>query len=266
MININSKDNEKIKYAKSLLKGKHRKEEEKFLVEGLRIIKQSIECDCEIDYVLYTKEFEKKNEEFIAYLETLNIRLYSIDEKLVKEFSQTENTQGVFAIIKSKVFTLDDVFKEDNDFLLILDRIQDPGNMGTLIRSADASGVNGIIVLKGSVDVYNPKVIRSTMGSVFNSIIVEEDNSCLIKLKNEGYKIISSSLETDKYYHDINYTGKIALVIGNEGNGIDEYILDNSDEKVKIPIYGKAESLNAAIAGGILMYDIKNKLVKNKIV
>ena len=262
---IKSKDNERIKHAKSLLKNKYRKEECKFVIEGLRIIKQSIECECDIDYILYSDDFAQKNIEFVEHITVNKIKSYLIDNNLVKELAETENAQGVFAIVNSTKYTLDKILKEEIEFVLILDRIQDPGNMGTLIRSADASGVCAIINLKGCVDIYNPKVIRSTMGSIFNTVIIEDEQNCISILKENGFTIVSSTLETNKYYNEIEYNGKIALVIGNEGNGIEPEILKNSDELVKIPIYGKAESLNAAIAGGILMYDIKNKLIKNNV-
>ncbi len=145
---------------------------------------------------------------------------------------------------------------------MILDRIQDPGNMGTIIRTADSAGVEAIIALKGCVDIYNPKVIRSTMGSIFDmNIINASQDETVDMLKSLDFNIVSSYLNTDNFYDKIDYGSKVALVIGNEANGINEELVSKSDILVKIPIYGKAESLNAAISSAILMYEIKKSLI-----
>ena len=134
--------------------------------------------------------------------------------------------------------------------------------MGTIIRTADAAGVDAIINLKGCVDIYNPKVIRSTMGSIFDMNIIQATQDDTIRvLKDKGFEIVSSYLNTDNYYNNVNYKDKVALVIGNEANGINDNLIKSSDTLVKIPIYGKAESLNAAISSAILMYEIKKSLV-----
>lgn len=141
---------------------------------------------------------------------------------------------------------------------MILDRIQDPGNMGTIIRTADSAGVDAIIALKGCVDIYNPKVIRSTMGSIFDMNIIDaSQDETVDMLKSLDFNIVSSYLNTENFYDKIDYGSKVALVIGNEANGINEELVSKSDILVKIPIYGKAESLNAAISSAILMYEIK---------
>ena len=151
---------------------------------------------------------------------------------------------------------------QDDKFVLILDRIQDPGNMGTIIRTADSAGVDAIILLKGCVDIYNPKVIRSTMGSIFDmNIIQTTQDEAVDFLKANNFDIVSSYLHTESYYNETTYDGKIALVIGNEANGINDELISKSDKLVKIPIYGNAESLNAAISAAILMYEIKKYLV-----
>ncbi|CDT31666.1 spoU rRNA Methylase family protein [Clostridioides difficile P31] len=145
---------------------------------------------------------------------------------------------------------------------MILDRIQDPGNMGTIIRTADSAGVDAIIALKGCVDIYNPKVIRSTMGSIFDMNIIDaSQDETVDMLKSLDFNIVSSYLNTENFYDKIDYGSKVALVIGNEANGINEELVSKSDILVKIPIYGKAESLNAAISSAILMYEIKKYLI-----
>lgn len=261
-VEITSKDNERIKYTKSLLKSKKRNQEKKFMIEGYRIVKQAMQCSATIDYIVYNDEFLNKDEhkEFIQGLELEGYKMYKTTNKLFKEMCDTEKSQGIIAVVEYKEYSLDDSLKEASDFIVVLDRIQDPGNMGTIIRTADAAGAQSIILLKGCVDVYNPKVIRSTMGSIFDINIVNCVDEDLDIIKNKGFNIVSSYLNTDNYYNRVDYGDKVALVIGNEGNGIKDEIIDKSDILVKIPIYGKAESLNAAMASGILMYEIKNKL------
>lgn len=145
---------------------------------------------------------------------------------------------------------------------MILDRIQDPGNMGTIIRTADSAGVDAIIALKGCVDIYNPKVIRSTMGSIFDMNIIDaSQDETVDMLKSLDFNIVSSYLNTENFYDKIDYGSKVALVIGNEANGINEELVSKSDILVKIPIYGKAESLNVMISSAILMYEIKKYLI-----
>ena len=257
---IKSKDNEKFKYLKSLLKKKNRMREKKYMVEGYRIIKQAMETGEKLHMAVFCESFEKNEfcEAVLNELESQGTRLYKLSQKLFDEISDTQNSQGIIAVAHMKSIGMKEQIEKGTRFILILDRIQDPGNMGTIIRTADAAGVEAIVLLKGCVDIYNPKVLRSTMGSVFTMPIlsVEDPDSAIGILKAEGFAVASSILETDSYYDEISYPQKIALVIGNEANGIDQSIIERSDIKVKIPIYGKVESLNAAIAAGILMYKI----------
>lgn len=261
---INSKDNDKIKYTKSLLKSKTRNKDKKFLIEGYRILTLAVECNASIEYVFINEDFEKKEEhkEILEKLEKLNITLYKTTNKLFEDFCDTKNTQGVVAVVKFSENNLKNEISKEDRFILVLDRIQDPGNMGTIIRTADACGVDSIILIKGCVDVYNPKVIRSTMGSIFDMNLVSLDEEEAIKLLNKkDFKIVSSYLDTENFYNDVEYDYKTALVIGNEANGVSENIIKNSDTLVKIPIYGKAESLNAGISSAILMYEIKKYML-----
>lgn len=260
---ITSKDNEKIKFTKGLLKSKIRNKEKKFIIEGYRILTLAIESKVKIDFVFINEDFLKKkeHEDFLKVLQNKNIQVYKTTNKIFEEFCDTKNTQGIIAVVNFNE-KLNNKLNENDKFVLVLDRIQDPGNMGTIIRTADACGVDSIVIVKGSVDVYNPKVIRSTMGSIFemNLIFADEDYALEI-LKENKFNIVSSYLNTDNFYNDIEYDYKTALVIGNEANGISQNFIDNSDTLVKIPIYGKAESLNAGISSAILMYEIKKYLI-----
>ncbi len=259
-IMITAKDNEKVKYTKSLLKTKNRTKESRFIIEGYRILTLAIECNADIEYVFINEDFENK-EEHINFLEILkekNMKTYKTTNKIFDDLVDTETTQGILGVVRFKQKNIEESLDDDSRFVLILDRIQDPGNMGTIIRTADAAGIDAIIALKGCVDIYNPKVIRSTMGSIFDMNVIhatQDEALRLLKLKN--FDIVSSYLDTNNFYNSVEYNYKTALVIGNEANGINEELVSKSDVLVKIPIYGKAESLNAAISSAILMYEIK---------
>ena len=154
-IMISSKDNEKIKYTKSLLKTKGRTKEGKFIIEGYRILTLAIECEANLDYVFINEDFENKKEhlDFIKVLKEKDIKIYKTTNKIFKELVDTENTQGILAVLRYKERDLVNNINQDDKFVLILDRIQDPGNMGTIIRTADSAGVDAIILLKGCVDI-----------------------------------------------------------------------------------------------------------------
>ena len=182
-IMITAKDNEKVKYTKSLLKTKNRNKESKFIIEGYRILTLAIECNANLDYVFINEDFEKKEEhvEFLEILKEKNIKTYKTTNKIFNDLVDTENTQGILAVVRFKQRKIEENLNDDHRFVLILDRIQDPGNMGTIIRTADAAGVDAIIALKGCVDIYNPKVIRSTMGSIFDMNIIQATQEEAVK-------------------------------------------------------------------------------------
>ncbi len=139
--------------------------------------------------------------------------------------------------------------------------MQDPGNVGTVIRTADAAGYSGILIIKGTVDVFSPKVVRACTGSLFRMpiLFVDSPNEAIQMLKDNGKKVVSTGFDTDKYYYEIDLTQNIGLVIGNEGNGICDEFKNNSDEIIKIPMFGNIESLNASVAAALLMYETMRK-------
>ena len=192
--------------------------------------------------------------------------------------SDTKNPQGILAIVKRLEYTMEDVLgknaskceeksgeKEKNPenhqirvpHVIVLDNLQDPGNLGTIFRTAEAAGATGILLSSDSVDVYNPKVIRSTMGSVFRVPFFYTDDleQTVLDLKARGIRVFAAHLAGKNNYEQEDYTGNTAFLIGNEGNGLTEKLSDMADTWVKIPMEGKVESLNAAIAASILMFE-----------
>ena len=238
-------------------------------IEGRNPIIEALRSDRPIDKLMISNTSKEGSiKKIIGMAKDKNIVVQYVDRNKLDEISTSHSHQGVIAVVSDyKYYELEDLFeiareRGEDPFLIILDEITDPHNLGTIIRTADSAGVDAIILLKGCVDIYNPKVIRSTMGSIFDmNIIQTTQDEAVDFLKANNFDIVSSYLHTESYYNETTYDGKIALVIGNEANGINDELISKSDKLVKIPIYGNAESLNAAISAAILMYEIKKYLV-----
>lgn len=251
---ITSKDNEVYKNLKKLKTKKYRDLEGMFLAEGRKFLEFK-----ETPKIIIFKE--GVSEEIIEMAKDHDCRKIILTEKLFKELTSQENSQGVIICYNSKINELENL--EDN--IVILNRVADPGNLGTIIRVADAAGFKDIILTKGSVDCYNDKTVRSSMGSILSmNISYIDENEVVEFLKEKGYKIVVTALEKDSVpYTKMKLEEKNAFVFGNEGEGVSQDIIKSSDEKVIIPIYGSAESLNVAMATGIILYDVRNRL-KNR--
>lgn len=267
MNTIISNQNPLIKELKLLKERKYREEKKLYFIEGLRFVEEAIKESAEIVKIYISEKFEetKGGKEILFKINDMQYDTIFLTDKLFREVSDTENPQGILATIKVKTFELTDL-SLDLGFFLILDSIQDPGNMGTIIRTADAANANGIIVLKGCVDVYNPKVLRATMGSIFHQPIYFYENAAdlIARLKEKGIKVFASHLKGSSNYFEHDFRENIAFVIGNEANGINEEIALLADELVRIPMPGRAESLNASVAASLLMYEVVRQRLSNK--
>ena len=238
---ITSKDNSFIKSVLKLKTKKGRQKTGEFILDGYRIVMHAIENNIELTAIIMTEEFSKAHEvEFANKIIT--------SESIMKTLVETESPQGIIAIAKIKELPI------KNGPVLFLDQIQDPGNLGTLIRTAEAAGFGGVMLRKGCTDPYSQKSIRSSMGSIVSiPIITGLETDDLLKL---DYKIYGAALEGGKPYKKVSYPSESVLIIGNEAGGIAKEVLDIVHERVYIPMKGDVESLNASIAGGILMFEI----------
>jgi TrmH family RNA methyltransferase len=260
MQKITSSKNPLIKEIKSLRNRKHREEKRLFFIEGEKLVKEAIHEKMELVRIFVSGKYIKDSS--LDYLKSDNIIV--LNEKLFKEISDTETPQGIIAILKQKTNTFNDVFNKNN-CIVILDTIQDPGNMGTIIRTVDAAGFSGVLASRGCVYVYSPKVTRSTMGSIFRVPICTGVNivECIKDLKARDIKIYASHLNGESNIYDVDMIADFAIVIGNESKGISQETYANSDVLVKIPMLGNAESLNASVAAGVLMYEcVRQRLLK----
>ena len=271
MQRISSKDNSLIKHIKRLKEKKYRDEYGEFIVEGLKVINEAIQEKADIRHIVVCDGCDNSEmiESHLKY-EMARLDFIYVPQNIFKMISDVENPQGVLAVI-GKIKTNRDDNKEagqtsktlktssidlNEDIILALDDIQDPGNLGTILRTADSVGLNQILVSKGTADAYNPKVVRSTMGAIFRVNVIECDNlkETLKELQSEDYKVMTTSLKAKKSIYEVDYKKKI-IVIGNEANGVSKEILNLADEKVIIPMLGKTESLNASVATGVILYE-----------
>lgn len=258
MLEISSSQNPLIKEIKGLNRKKNRWKNRLFLIEGIKIIEEAIINEIKIKHILFSNSFFDSEEGSIFYEEIKNRdNIAKVSDSLFNSISDTENPQGIMAICEFNIRNLRDIDYLNQTSILFLDGVQDPGNMGTIIRSADAFNIDGIILGEGCVDPYNLKVVRSTMGSIFRLPLYISDNSIesIIELKDKGFDILATSLEGGAIYNS-DFNKKFLCVIGNEANGVDPRILDMADRCIKIPMPGNAESLNAGVAASIIMYEV----------
>lgn len=250
---ITSSTNEQIKKLIQLKeKAKARKNTKTFTVEGIKMFSEIPAEDLVSVYV--SESFAKDN---LSMLQQVKYQLVS--DNVFKKISDTVTPQGIMAIVKQKVYEVDEIINGRNKHkscIVVLDRLQDPGNLGTILRTGEAAGITGIIMSSDCADIYNPKVIRSTMGSIFRVPFAVVDNlpAAVEKLKSEGIVTYAAHLKGELYSGG-TLEKDCALLIGNEARGLRREVSEKADRLIKIPMAGKVESLNAAVATAILMYE-----------
>lgn len=249
---LQSAKNPRVKEWKKLLSKKGREQSGTYLIEGEHLVEEALEAG-ELAEVMIVNESQLSHA-----VEQSNVAMTKISPEISKMISATETPQGIFGICK-KADKLDSVHGINR--VLLLDGVQDPGNIGTMIRTADAAGMDAVIMGQGTGDLYNPKVIRSAQGSHFHLKIGFGDLSTWIsQLKLEGISVYGSALENASPHTEVSPAEEFALIVGNEGAGIQPRILEETDANLYIPIYGKSESLNVAVAAGILMYHLRKTI------
>ena len=252
---ISSKDNEVVKLVRKLREKKYRDLENSYIIEGIKMLKEAIEEKALIKQIVICDDCEKSDliPKELMY-EIAKYECMYVTNKIFKYISEVQTPQGVLAIIEKNNKELDINYNED--IIVALDDIQDPGNLGTILRTIDSVGLKQVLISKGTADPYNPKVVRSTMGAIYRIKIVECKDllETLKDVRKNKFKILVTSLDESKSIYNIKYNKKV-IVIGNEANGVEQRIIDIADEKIKIPMLGKTESLNAAVATGVILYE-----------
>lgn len=255
---ITSTSNQQMKNLSALMKkSKERREQGVFVVEGTKMVAEAPLEWLKTVYVSETYEKASEHAQFIQDLKHQGIVIEIVADNVFKAVSDTQTPQGILAVVSMPVYSLEELLQGDKTHLLILESIQDPGNLGTMVRTGEGAGVSGIIMNKTTVDLFNPKTIRSTMGSIYRVPFYVTDNleETLELLKKEGINLYAAHLKGKASYDEMDYTAPTGFLIGNEGNGLSDTIADMASAYIKIPMEGQVESLNAAISATLLMYE-----------
>ncbi|MEG6617054.1 RNA methyltransferase [Peptococcaceae bacterium 1198_IL3148] len=261
------RNNPKIKYLRKLSRRQFRQKEGKFFIEGIRFVEELLQSGWPVDALFYTVKLTEspRGAELLAKAQQQNIDCWQIGADTLKEVTATDNPQGVLAQLAMPRHQLADMMCATIKPLVVLvDGVQDPGNLGTIIRTADAMGVSGVVLLKGTADLYNPKTLRATMGSIFHLpiIVAAEVDEVMDFLQANNIKLAVGDPHADVAVHEIDFTKPMAIVVGNEANGPTLTTVSRAEIKATIPMPGNAESLNAAVACSIMLYEaIRQRLV-----
>lgn len=255
---ITSTSNVQIKQIMALLKkSKERKEQKAFVIEGRKMFEEICQEKSRIIKAYFSDSYVKAG---YAEAAMQSVPYEIVADSVFDAMAETVTPQGVLAIVKMPEYPLEDMVA-DAGTLVLLENLRDPGNLGTIIRTAEAAGVSGVILSRESVDIYNPKVIRSTMGAVYRVpfLYVEDFTELLKELRKKDVRLLAAHLKGQKTFDKADYSGKVGILIGNEANGLSEEASELANEKVLIPMAGSVESLNAAVAAALLMYEAFRK-------
>ncbi|WP_066063623.1 TrmH family RNA methyltransferase [Neobacillus soli] len=247
MKHIESLSNPKVKQWKKLLTKKERDKSGTFLVEGFHLVEEALKQGEQMMEIIISEKVD------LPRWDTASTPVIIVTEEISNSLSDTEAPQGIYAVCRQA-----NMEAQQAKTFLFVDAVQDPGNLGTMIRTADAAGIDAVVVGHGSVDIFNSKVLRSAQGSHFHLPIIRGDlHQWVDKLQGENIPVYGTALEGASEYTEISRGDSFALIVGNEGNGVGKDILASTTANLYIPIYGKSESLNVAVATGILLYYLK---------
>ncbi len=247
-------------------RARERRKDGVFIVEGVKMLEEApVEW---IREVYLTEEFagrlkQAKNEkEHLLWKKLEDVRFELVTKEVMKRAADTQTPQGALLVLKQPVYTLDEVLcRGKNGLYLVLEDLQDPGNLGTIVRTGEGAGISGIIMSSKTVDIFNPKTIRATMGSIYRVpfIYVETLSDTLARMRKAGVAVYAAHLQGETLYHDFSYKGATAFLIGNEGAGLKKETAEAADFCLKIPMEGSVESLNAAVSAALLLYEAKRQ-------
>ncbi|WP_059171351.1 RNA methyltransferase [Bacillus sp. FJAT-27445] len=251
MKHIQSAQNPQVKQWKKLAMKKERERTGLFLAEGYHLVEEALKSPGTVTELIVSDGTDIPPR--IDYKDT---PVTVVSRDIFKNMSETETPQGIMAICRQQ---FNEASLESAQSFLLLDAVQDPGNLGTMIRTADAAGIDAVIAGTGSVDLYNPKVLRSAQGSHFHlPVFSGELEEWIPKLVEKGITVYGTALEGARDYTEVTPASRFALLVGNEGNGVAKGLLEKTNENLYVPIYGKSESLNVAIAAGVLLYYLRS--------
>ena len=251
-----------VKAAAELKQKKYRTQNGLYLAEGLRTAEEAVAYKA-VETLFYVPTDDNRTMRLLEDAAMQNIKLVCVNENVMKKIADTETPQGIIAICKMRQPKLENLLASGK-MLLVLDRVGDPGNIGTMLRTADAAGIGGLVLLKGCADIYAPKTVRSSMGSLFHIPVLSgvSEQEFVSAAKKAGYDLLVTCLDGADNLYKADLSGRIAFVMGNEAGGVSETLLEKADKRVYIPMAGRAESLNVAMAAGIVMFEALRRKVK----
>lgn len=244
-----------VKAAAELKQKKYRQQRGEFLAEGLRTAEEAVAFKA-ARQIFYTATEDERTLKLLEQVASMQLKLTCVSEAVMKKIADTETPQGIIAVCRMQEQPLEQLLASGK-LLLVLDRVGDPGNIGTMLRTADAAGVGGIILLKGTADIYAPKTVRSSMGSLFHVPVLSgvAEQEFIDNAKKAGYQLLVTALAGADNLYQADLKGRLAFVMGNEAGGVSASLLQQADKRVFIPMRGRAESLNVAMAAGIVMFE-----------
>lgn len=251
METITSKENQLVKYTRRLLTRRGRDREGKFILEGLRLVKEALLRPELVEYVFISRGLEHQHE-LRSLLE--RVRCYQVSEQVMRAVADTHTPSGILVVCSKPVHDPEELAGA-HGFFLVIDKVRDPGNLGTILRTAWAAAVDAVLLVKGTADVYNPKVVRSSMGAVLNLPVFEKIGpGDILELNRRGYRFILADPAGSRLFNQVDYRGDVALVVGSETAGLSELFGTVQACNVRIPLRPGVDSLNAAVACGIILY------------
>lgn len=255
---ISSTDNQRIKNVSALIKkAKERKRQGLFVAEGTKMVLEAPDAWLQDIYMAESFVREEKNQQAIRLLADRGHSWETVSDSVYKGISDTRTPQGVLAVIRQPAYELQQLLLGDSPLLLVVEDIQDPGNLGTMFRTGEGAGVTGIVMNRGTVDVFNPKTVRSTMGSIYRMpfYVTDDLGECAAQIKAAGVALYAAHLRGEILYDEMDYRGGCGFLIGNEGMGLREETAGLADGCIRIPMEGQVESLNAAVCASLLVYE-----------
>lgn len=254
---ITSESNGQIKELIKLQKqARERRKTNKFVAEGIKMVQEAINFN-KLDKIYVSESaFEKTSKKLGKKIDDISYEVVS--DNVFKQISDTVTPQGVLAVVNMPEYDIKDILSDEKRAWVLLDDLRDPGNLGTIIRTSEGAGMSGVIMSKESVDLFNPKVVRATMGAIFRVpfCYVSSLTDIIDEIRESGYEVYATAMEGSVVYDHADYTKGAAFIIGNEANGVSDKVFERASTRIRIPMEGKLESLNAAVSAAIIMYEI----------
>lgn len=256
---ISSVRNREVMAVRRLYERKYRLQERKFIIEGIRQLEEAARAAANLDTVYFAAKLRNRSrgEDLLVSLRQAGARCVEVSDAVFAQMADTNTPQGILAVVRWTETTVSEMTAQKNPLLVVVDGVQDPGNLGTIIRTADAAGADGVITLPGTVDIFNPKAVRSAMGSLLHVPVLQAEDAVtlLAQLKTAQVRLIVGDVAAAQDYDAVDWRGRVALAVGSEAAGPGAAVRSMAAVAVKIPLLGKAESLNAGVAASILLYE-----------